>query len=777
MSFSYPELFARATGGERPFDWQVRFAAGADVPQVVRVPTGAGKTEGAWLGWLWRRRHADEAVRRSTPRRLVYCLPMRTLVEQTVERIVSQRDRLGAGDVAVHLLMGGAVARDWIDEPERDAVLVGTLDQLVSRALMRGYGESRFRWPIEFGLLHADALWVMDEVQLFGEALATSTQLEGLRRSFPEPPVPARTCWMSATVDPSWLGSVDHPAPTEVLELSEADRAGDLRPRLEATKRLARLPAIDADTVATAHRPGALTLVVVNTVPRAQALHGALSRRGVTPAELLLLHSRFRPPDRRRLTGALASPVPPDGRIVVATQVVEAGVDVSATTLITEAAPWASLVQRFGRCNRRGEIEDARVLWAPPERPDPYDAEEIEAAVVALERREGGSVGPAALEAEAEPLTAPPRRHVLRRPDLLGLFDTAPDISGLDLDVSRFVRDGDDMTASIAWRELGGGPPAADAPALTRDELCPASLAELRRGIDRAGASPVFRFDHLTEGWVRVAGRDIRPGDRLLTDLRFGCYSPERGFDRTMKGTVEPEGRETEVAPEGITADPLSEARGVWLTLAQHTDGVCDELETLLAAVAAPADPEVQGLRLAARLHDWGKSHPVFQRTMHAGDIPAALDGELLAKRQGAGPRHERPGFRHELASLLAYLDRDEADSLVAYLIAAHHGRVRLGARSLPGEGVLHEGRQVLGCREDDELPSADLGGGVVMPSSRLSLAHLDLGAEDGPTYTDRALEVLDRLGPFRLAYLEALLRTADRRRSAREARGEPDDA
>ena len=35
-------------------------------------------------------------------------------------------------------------------------------------------------------------------------------------------------------------------------------------------------------------------------------------------------------------------------RIIVATQVVEAGVDISATTLVTELSPWSSLVQRFG---------------------------------------------------------------------------------------------------------------------------------------------------------------------------------------------------------------------------------------------------------------------------------------------------------------------------------------------------------------------------------------------------------------------------------------------
>jgi hypothetical protein len=37
------------------------------------------------LGWLYRRRFAPAAVREATPRRLVFCLPMRTIVSQAQE--------------------------------------------------------------------------------------------------------------------------------------------------------------------------------------------------------------------------------------------------------------------------------------------------------------------------------------------------------------------------------------------------------------------------------------------------------------------------------------------------------------------------------------------------------------------------------------------------------------------------------------------------------------------------------------------------------------------
>jgi hypothetical protein len=57
-------IFIAATGGYAPFAWQRRFAAG-ELPQVFRIPTGAGKTEGASLGWLWRRRFGASVISKS----------------------------------------------------------------------------------------------------------------------------------------------------------------------------------------------------------------------------------------------------------------------------------------------------------------------------------------------------------------------------------------------------------------------------------------------------------------------------------------------------------------------------------------------------------------------------------------------------------------------------------------------------------------------------------------------------------------------------------------
>jgi CRISPR-associated endonuclease/helicase Cas3 len=100
------------------------------------------------------------------------------------------------------------------------------------------------------------------------------------------------------------------------------------------------------------------TLVICNVVDRAQALFEALRDhpdRG--DAQALLLHSRFLPEDRKRIEGCIRELFGKDGDlngsfILVATQVVEVGLDITCQALHTELAPANALLQRAGRCAR-----------------------------------------------------------------------------------------------------------------------------------------------------------------------------------------------------------------------------------------------------------------------------------------------------------------------------------------------------------------------------------------------------------------------------------------
>src|SRR5688572_27288143 len=81
------KIFVKATGYE-PYEYQTRLAEAPCESRLINIPTGLGKTAAVVLAWLWNRvGHPDAEHREKWPRRLVYCLPMRTLVEQTSENV------------------------------------------------------------------------------------------------------------------------------------------------------------------------------------------------------------------------------------------------------------------------------------------------------------------------------------------------------------------------------------------------------------------------------------------------------------------------------------------------------------------------------------------------------------------------------------------------------------------------------------------------------------------------------------------------------------------
>lgn len=874
----FSSFFATAYAGERqPFPWQDTLARAGEWPTLLNIPTGLGKTAGVVLGWAFKQLTEPE----NTPRRLVFCLPMRTLVEQTeaeaqrwMSALASVFQQAGRPVPVVHRLMGGDVDAPWDICPERPMILVGTQDMLLSRALNRGYAMSRYRWPIHYALLNNDALWVYDETQLMGVGLPTGAQLQAIRERMGTA-LPTRSLWMSATLGDEPLNTIDHPRPVggwATLTLGDADHAHPLvRKRTGAQKSLDirtdlplwsnKAPEYSQELAAmalTEHREGTLTLVVVNRVARAQQVATAL-RKAVAgsdnPPAIGLIHSRFRAGDRRAQMALLTGTDTPVNRIIVATQAIEAGVDVSATTLITEVAPWSSLVQRIGRCNRYGEVDGARVVIVDPTASQfldakagadavrPYLADDFEQATARLNELadNGAGCGPAALAAIAPPPYVA-EHPVIRRKDLVDLFDTTPDLTGYDLDVARYIRDGDDRDVFVAWRdwttdqEFIQTRPDVHADELVRvpvydavnllKELAKASK-KLNEGAKTAGdVDAIARQPAVEDGlpdrarWSAVSDTELRTGMTLVVHSCWGGYSSDSGFSLELLDT---KGKGVAVPPVAINPptaagrvvlseagtlgdDPLSAngspTGGGRIELSTHTQHVCDQLQALLTQLPALDESGVRALQTAARWHDAGKAHPSFQAVLYGR--PRETHEPLLAKSGNDGhiastaaavapstdeaidgPVDERPEisqakprryFRHELASAILYLQlhapdgRDSVHDLVAWVIACHHGKVRLALRPHPKErtpGLAHQ-PFAMGVHNHDPLPDIGLGEGVVAPAVELDLNLLRFGTG---SWTDRMVALRDAptLGPWRLAYLETLLRAADSRASALE--------
>ncbi len=770
---NYTDFFSIATTCV-PFHFQERLRNSAGNAIVVKAPTGLGKTDSVLVSWL----HQRATQPGTTPRRLVWCLPGRALTEQVASVAEERIQRLvGAGlikPIKVYRLMGGSDDNDATLKPDEEAVLVGTQDILLSRALNRGYARRPFRWPIDFALLNNDCFWVMDEVQLLGGGLATSTQLAAFRQKFGVFGA-APSCWISATVDPAWMETVDFAGgPGGLIELDDEDLKNDIvRMRWNAEKLVAyapvscRLPQGVAEFVAANHAAGTLTLVIANTVRRAVEIRVALEKR--TSADVRLLHSRFRAADRKRHVEAALGDVPDEGRIVVATQVIEAGIDIDASLMVSDLAPYPSMVQRFGRVNRKGERQGCRIYWV--DRPlvakqsalageanlsekeqekvfAPYDPAEVALAAGML-----ASMTSAA-PADLRPLGSSPApwKHVLRRADLLDLFDTSADLGGNEIDISRFVRSDPERDVYVFWRDWKGETPENMAE-VEDGELCPAPIWDVSPKTAWAWNAAKGEWSH---------PETIYAGMTLLLHVSEGKYSADYGWRPESKVKV------VALVSGGPEMERNDDDRKTYVkyrqTLEEHTDQVREEMQRLIDALPGLGlDPYQGALGTAARFHDWGKAHRVMQKTLQGSEPPYS---ELLAKSAGNG-KHSRRFFRHELASALAMLEAGESD-LAAYVVAAHHGRIRVVIRSMPGERMTGRER-VRGIEDGETLLACSLGTGVKRAEAAVWLETAKLGsAQDGAgSWTDRVLRLRDELGPFRLAYLEMLLRVADETASA----------
>ncbi len=696
MLTSFDEWFSGICRSVSPWEWQRDLATDSTFhSRSIRIPTGFGKTAGVFSAWAWNRLVREDD---SWPRRLVWCLPMRVLTEQIAAEVRRFLDASGRSDIPVVTLMGGVEAGDWHIHPEREAVLVGTQDMLLSRALNRGYGAARARWPMDFGLLNHDALWVMDEIQLMDVGLATSAQIQAFREMHAKRSMgrlrPCGTWWMSATQQAAWLESVDTKAMLADLpartEIPAASRQGGLW----GVRKSVRIePCTDDKSIAKLilerHEQQSLTLVVLNRVESAISVFDALEKLAPT-ADLRLVHSRFRPTERAKWREEFldrSGSIPDGGRILVATQVVEAGVDISAKVLLTDLAPWSSLVQRFGRCARYpGETGSVTVLdrgWTEKSEKNalPYDIQDLLRAKQELEGL--NDVSPASLEAHEEGLDNDTRarlypykpRHLLLEQDWIDLFDTSPDLSGADLDISRFIRSGEENDCLVFWREIPAeGPDDSWKP--TRDELCPVPVHKAQEWLcgskkERHVKTRTVGGKSVKVGWVwdwvdgrwksRTERGDLLPGRIVLVDAVFGGYSQERGWDPDSKPVhivpgntlVDPQG-ETDGAEERET---LSQAR--FKTIATHGGEVAQVAEEIGHSLGL-LESVLKVLVLAGRWHDIGKLIDFFQSSIEGQDRPDRRD--LAKAPKDHWPRkslyrhggEHRLGLRHELASMLA---------------------------------------------------------------------------------------------------------------------------
>jgi CRISPR-associated endonuclease/helicase Cas3 len=286
-------------------------------------------------------------------------------------------------------------------------------------------------------------------------------------------------------------------------------------------------------------------------------------------------------------------------------------------------------------------------------------------------------------------------------------------------------------------------------------------------------------------------------------------------------------------------SEGLGDARNQYKTIATHGAEVALEGRKLADAIGLNGTIS-KVLEVAGIAHDVGKAHPAFAGAIRdRNGIPPetplakAPMGRWHGIRQMYDHSHlgKRPGFRHELASALAFfelawrahpthpalhggreelldvtvgrdLPEDEdripehqgilgdflaldetAFNLVLYLVMSHHGKVRATLPMSPRdqENVGKDGSlPIRGVREGDEIPALVLADAVGqdfdVPRVKLRLepAKLGLSKRYGPSWVERVLALRQCYGGFQLAWLEALLRVADVRASKKTQPRDP---
>src|SRR5262249_18661827 len=161
--------------GNAPFPWQIDlfenwFALGK-FPDSCNLPTGLGKTSVIAIWLLALMDHPDKM-----PRRLVYVVNRRTVVDQTTDEVVRIRENLTTKlkqrpdhvrELKISTVRGQFAAnREWSTDPSLPAVICSTVDMIGSRLLFSGYGVGFKTKPLHAGFLGQDVLVVHDEAHL-----------------------------------------------------------------------------------------------------------------------------------------------------------------------------------------------------------------------------------------------------------------------------------------------------------------------------------------------------------------------------------------------------------------------------------------------------------------------------------------------------------------------------------------------------------------------------------------------------------------------------------
>jgi len=381
--------------GYVPYQWQIdlfyEWCDGKFRP--IAIPTGLGKTS-VMLVWLLAlaRQATDGPSSVNLPRRLVYVVDRRTVVDQSTEiaegmarwldenpdHLVALALRSLSSSTHLHLRQALSISTlrgeradngNWKRDPARPAIIIGTVYKIGSRILFWGDGDGRSMRSLHAGLLGQDTLLIHDEAHLspaFGRLMRQVQRIQHNHHGLK----PFHCVELTAT--PS---SED----AKALRLPDADRSNPtVLQRLRADKTLvfhvlgdkAKLADKRAAIIekALSYANASKTVLIYVTSPDEASYIARELQKQAKACETRLLTGTLRGHERDALTKStlfqqFLRKTPVDrSAYLVSTSAGEVGVDMDADAAIFDLWMLDSFIQRAGRVNRSGGKERKAII-------------------------------------------------------------------------------------------------------------------------------------------------------------------------------------------------------------------------------------------------------------------------------------------------------------------------------------------------------------------------------------------------------------------------------
>lgn len=341
------EFFRNKLDGINPYDYQLKvMQALLDGKNVIlSVPTGAGKTWASIMPFLYAQTHPEIHF----PAKMIYSLPLRTLANSIYEDV--------SEIVKGTSIQTGEYANDIYFEND---IVFSTIDQTLSNFLCFPLPLSNRQANINAGALIGSYL-VFDEFHLLDEELSMATTIGALKMLGNL----CRCCIMTATLSEGFMDALTNELDNyEIITLDDfpkdKERIGSLKPKINKKQIKVANGRLSAENIISLHIKK--SIVICNRVEIAQQVFNDLiveqkkSNSRIANAKIICLHSRFFESDRKakekELKNLFGKKANDQSVILIATQVIEAGMDISCEVMHTEISPISSFLQRAGRCAR-----------------------------------------------------------------------------------------------------------------------------------------------------------------------------------------------------------------------------------------------------------------------------------------------------------------------------------------------------------------------------------------------------------------------------------------